>query len=508
MMGMANAGHVGFGGYGAGSDGSKFLDGLTASGWPKTFNHRLILLNARRAYHETPQAKAMVDRWADTVVAAGLKVEMSPVVDILGISMEEGTAWALDVEQRAHLYFSDKKFHRREQMNFYQMQRLGEIYTQRDNDWFWRATFDRSKRLQNPQQVDIIDPTQVPYNGYTDTDGNYCDNDGIVRDERGREVAYKVKITREDGTRDIVEVPAFVGGRQHMGHVFTPDYAGQGRGISRLAYALQEFQQITDFTISQIMKAINQSSLSIFVEPSNTNPASDPTEALQSGRYAGVPSSVYGSGAQVTVDGTSLSADQIVQFCPIPEATVTQPGSVNLFSLQKGETIKPGPSNAPSDSYDNFINSFVTHLSAGNSMPMEVLLMKMSSSYSASRGALILFWMIVEIWRNELAIDFLNPILKNWLSGEIAAGRISARGWSDPIMQAAWLNHGWIGAPMPNIDPAKTAKADKTYAELGAHTLDRIAREKNGSSGAANRKRLAMEYKELETPPWTVKAGA
>ena len=101
-----------------------------------------------------------------------------------------------------------------------------------------------------------------------------------------------------------------------------------------------------------------------------------------------------------------------------------------------------------------------------------------------------------------MAADYLNPIYSMWLSEEIAAGRIVAPGFSDPILKAAWLNNRWIGSPMPNIDPMRTANADKLYAELGAQDLDRIARNHNGSDGQANRAKLARQYQELPIAPW------
>ena len=55
---------------------------------------------------------------------------------------------------------------------------------------------------------------------------------------------------------------------------------------------------------------------------------------------------------------------------------------------------------------------------------------------------------------------------------------------------------------MPNIDPSKTADAIEKHAKLGLTDLDREARTLNGSSGAANRQKLARQYSELPRTPW------
>jgi capsid protein len=135
---------------------------------------------------------------------------------------------------------------------------------------------------------------------------------------------------------------------------------------------------------------------------------------------------------------------------------------------------------------------------------MELVLKKFSNNYSASRATLLLCWRTAEIERNEMIADFCRPVYEMWLSEEIASGRIECLGWSDKYIREAWLCAEWAGAPMPNIDPIKTAQADQKYVELGAQDLDDVARNLNGSSGKANRVKLVRQYKELPFPPWPI----
>jgi capsid protein len=107
----------------------------------------------------------------------------------------------------------------------------------------------------------------------------------------------------------------------------------------------------------------------------------------------------------------------------------------------------------------------------------------------------------------EMDADLLSPVVEMWLSGEIAAGRVAAIGWSDPRMRAAWLNKTWVGAPPPDIDPNKTANARKTNIEIGVTNIDREARELNGSSAAANIEANRELYKNFQLAPWTVTGG-
>jgi capsid protein len=136
---------------------------------------------------------------------------------------------------------------------------------------------------------------------------------------------------------------------------------------------------------------------------------------------------------------------------------------------------------------------------------VETVLMKFSNNYSASRATLILCWRIALQRRYNLACYHLDPIYEMWLSEEIAAGRISAPGWADPRMRAAWLRHRWQGSGLPVMDPTKTAQAAKMALELGLTTMDDEAIEYNGSSAKANRAKLAQEFSELPQAPWLKK---
>jgi lambda family phage portal protein len=487
-------------------DGSKFIGGLPGSvSSGMVLDHATLRKNGRNAYHTSSQARSIVDRYADTVVHTGLRLECAPDAEVLGITQEQAEEWAAPVEAGFDLWARSKQSMRDGSMNLYQGQYLAEIYQQRDNDYFARFYYSRRKDLINPLQIGFIDPEQINGTGQTNTVGVQFDGDGIERDAAGREISYNVMVKKPNGQYESVTVPAkgSRSGRRIMIHGFRPEYFGQGRGYSRLASVLQECEALWGFEMSHIQKALNQSSIPIYVKPSQDAPASDAFESLRSRYGAGPQTSATSLGSSENPPNSEDGpASETVKYTPMPEATITKPGSVAVFSLNSGEDLRPFESTAPVEDYDKFVHAFTSYLSASLSMPIEVLLMKFGSNYSASRAALILFWRVAQIWRHEMEADFLNPVFEAWLSEEIAAGRVVAPGWTNPRLRAAWLKCTWIGSPMPNIDPMQTARADQLYASLGAQTLDRVARNLDGSSGKANRRKLAREYAELPDPPW------
>lgn len=494
---------------GAGSDGSKWPAGLSRSGAAPVLNHSILRLNSRSAYHTSLQARAVVERHTDTVADNGLKLSAQPTADVLGIDPKEAERWASQVEAAFDCWARNRKSALAENMNFYQSQRLAGLCQQRDGEYFIRFTYSARKDLLNPLQISFLDPVQIRGAGFTSTYGiNQSYKDGIERDADGKEIAYYVGLLQPDFNYKYIKIPAMGprSKRQMMVHGYQPEYPGQGRGYPRLAHALQEFENITDYSASELKKAIAQSSINMYVKPSKENVASNPFGVIQRDAPAG-PAGLSPEG-QALADANNLDPADLVNYCPIPEATIAVPGSVGVFSLTEGEDLQPFKSTSPPESFAGFVDTLAGHLSASLSIPIEVVLMKFAENYSASRASLILFWRVAQIWRDEMASDFLNPVYENWLAGEIAAGRISAPGWSDPRLREAWLKNSWIGSPMPNIDPLRTSKADKEYVEMGAQDLDRVAQNLNGSSGKANRAKLQRQLAELPTPPWAQKTPA
>jgi len=484
--------------------GSKFPAGMSRGAPIVIHDHFAIRQQVRDAMYDSTVAKSMVDRFADTVVDIGLKLKPTPISSIIGITPEQAEEWAEKVAESFHLWAKSKKSHNSRVNTFYQNQRLYEVFQQRDNDIFTRFYYRREKDLINPLQIDFVDPNQIRGYSYTSTYYQYPgDYDGIIKNDSGRETGYKIWYFKKDtGTYDFKTVPAIgaKSGRIMMIHGFNPEYAGQSRGFSRLTHALQEFENLTDFTQSTIKKAISQSSLTMAVENEEQD-ASNPLE----GRIAG-PLKEYGTTGKPpegqTQESNNAISDPKINYTALPEATINEPGGVGVFNLKRGDKLNYLKDTSPSANFDMFVDSFVSYLSASSGMPVEVLLMKFNANYSASRASLILFWRVAQIWREEMNADFNNPVYEMWLSEEIAANRITAPGWSDPRIRTAWLCAEWAGAPMPNIDPLKTAAADEKYVELGAQDLDDVARNLNGSSGKANRAKLARQYEELPTPPW------
>lgn len=486
---------------GSGYYGQKFPGGLGVKTPIDIFDHQSIRQQVRKAMTDSVECRSLVTSIIDTVVDTGLRLKPTPIPEILKISPEQAELWAEDIAQRFHLWAKSKKSSRNQVNTFYQNQRLYQLSQQRDNDIFVKFNYSRRKNLTSPLQIEFIEPNQIRGFGYTSTYAQCGYDDGIIRDTDGVETAYKVWMRQTNGTYKDETIPA-VGeksGRIFMIHGFSPEYAGQGRGFSKMAHLIQELSDLTDFKTSTIQKAINQASFVGKVE----NEFQDASQPLE-GQIAG-PVKEYGAYPEPSIESGNVTPDSIspvINWDIQTEATIRQPGSFVVGNLRRGDKLEFLRDTSPSEAYNEFVSSFFSSICASTGWSEELVLKKFNNNYSASRATLILCWRTAIIERMEMEADFLEPVYEMWLAEDIAAGRTAAPGWSDPFLRQAWLSCEWAGVPMPNIDPLKTAQSDEKYVELGAQTLDDVARNLNGSSGKANRIKIARQYQELPTPPW------
>jgi capsid protein len=485
--------------YGRTFDGSKYPGGITDSGTAKIADGHRLRMNARNAAYDSVQAATVLRRIVATQVNKGLILESIPRAEILGITQEEAEQIGSQLTQRFAQWAGSLQSTLSETHTFYQLQRTLATYQHRDNDAFLYCGYSGRRDLISPLQVKLIDPEQLIGRNYTFFDGlqNHT-SDGIERDKNGRELAYWLQVVGTDGSYRQKRIPKYGArsGRIQMCHLYIEDFADSGRGSSPFAHALQNFTKLSDLELAHIIKAVNQSNITMTVKPSENADASDPMEGFTSD-VSGPSPGVSPAAAQLTDED-----DTIVDVISLPEASIEVPGSTAIFNLRRGEELVPFDGKAPSDSYANFVDAFMSYLSASMNVPLEVLTMKFGENYSASRATLLLFWDIVLMWIGDMVAQVLHPVYSAWVAEEIAAGRVTLRGFSDPRMRAAWLNSRWNGTPMPNIDPMKSAQADKLYLEMGATHLDAVAMEFNGSDGRANRTKLARQLEELPQVPW------
>jgi lambda family phage portal protein len=468
-------------------------------------DHHAIRQNTRSIIHNSTQARIIVKRKTDVVVGPGLKPSPAPAWNILGITQDAAKEWGDTAKEHFNLWANSKDSDLTGINNFYQNQSFTKWQHGRDGEYFIRLTYSDNPALINPVQISFIDPNQIRGDEFTFSSGPQAQEAGIITDENGKATAYKVWISdpNHPGRHKSIEIPAFdeKTGRPIMIHGYNPEWVGQKRGIPEISHGLQDFQDVTKFDSATLKRASAGASMGFTVENEMQTPSDMGMSDITEGESAG---SIIDQAAQIPRNPNIDLG--LVTTCQLSETTQTETGPVNLFAGQQGDKLKSIPNNSPDETTGTYIDGKFKYLAAFMSMPFTVAVMQMGKAHSASRAELGMLADVIKIEINDLASDALSPIWGAVISEEIAAGRMQAPGFSDPILRAAWLNLTWTGTPLPDVDPLKTRMADKLAAELGATDLDRIAMEYNGSNGESNRMKLSRQLDELVTDPYGIKA--
>ena len=473
--------------HGHGGSGDKFAGGTDEYLGSVEFNHDELRGKSRKANFDSPGVSAIQERKTQTVVDTGIRVDPTPDIERIGLTEAQAAdfiAYAKDFNE----WMGCKLQHRREQMTFFQVQALAQTEKIRDGEYFFRMYYNRKDAIPHPLQWEALDADQFPdfTSTYTQDGHEFVDTDtkidrpadSIRKDDRGRAKEYIVEINKDGATTQVTLAAKTPDGRFQIIHGFTPEYSFQTRGFPHMATVLQDSNLLQNFSLAHIQKAINQSNQVFAVK----NKDRDPTSPFDEKALTDFMNDAFNFDSSTD---TATPNKDILNYLSSPLFKNldihSQPGSNSLIMPEAGTEVVSIENTAPVQKYDEFVGSFFSFLAAAENVPVEVVLMKFGQNYSASRAALIMFWRICEVERQDLDSDLITPFYEMYLAEGIAMGHTSAPGWSDPRIKQWYLRHRIIGAPMPSIDPAREAKAALENLGAGATSFTRNAQNNNGS---------------------------
>lgn len=474
-------------------DGSKMTGALRARyGYTRDLDHDALRDRSRSAYWDSTEARALLQRLVSNVINTGLTLECSPLWELLGSSMsdDEKRAFCRNVEQRFWAWATSHEPDASGRRNLTELQEFIFANELRDGEGVCILRYSSSPERISPLSIQVLDPEQI--------DGRYTnfigpDRAGLTVDaaKRGNILRDGLELTTDGepvavylvdpDTLKTTRVPFYgSSGRRFVLMPSILDLPGQVRGTGILGPVIHELQKSTDYKLYEIESALINAIIAAYIVPNN-----ETDTKTKAGDLLGVRSAGSDSGAA----GASGAS----------EVRVTKPG-LFVGSLKRGEDIKSFDTKRPNVNFEGFLSAITKSVSASLGIPVEVLEMKFSSNYSASRASLIMFWQNVEKWRAHFVSQLLQPMYEAWFTEEVRAGRFSAPGFREsPLLRRAWLATTWIGVSMPSIDPLKDAHADDVRIAQGATTRERVAMKYNGTDYYDNARRLRREVEEL--PP-------
>lgn len=478
------------------SFGGEKYDGALNYQTAYKLNYPALRLRSARAYDESPQAKAAINRLNEHIINTGLTLQSIPVANLLGISDEAAEEVSDRIEQRYSLWSESKNCDMSYNNTLGQIERIQFNNQLVKGDYFAYLHLSDDPRLINPLQIKIITPERVTTPFGTDlirqaeARGNEI-IDGVEISPTGEEVNYYV-LTKRKGKRPEFAVFPRLGpdtGRIVTIHGNRQRFGDEVRGVPVLAHMAHELEKITDYSILEIASAIANASVAQVVEsPESGGPSLNP-----------YPPNMFIPPSLLDASDTPVTNEQNFEngYTNLGKSVFRNTGGLVVAGLNPGEKLKSFDTSRPNVNFAGFVDGMMKYLSASLNIPPEVLAMLFGQNYSASRGALILFWQSIAVWRSEFVSDFLTPIYESWLLGEVATGQLRLNGYDNPNMRAAWNKAKWIGVPAPSLDPLKEERAGEIRNRNGYSTHEYEAQSRHNTSFSANISRLTRENRQL-----------
>lgn len=435
-------------------------------------NLDILRQRSRDLYMGTPLATGALKTTRTNVVGAGLRLKAQVDYEFLGLTDEEADKLEEQIEREFALWAESVHCDAQRMNNFYELQQLAFLSWLMSGDCF--ALLPTIERPQMPYdlRVYLIEADRVCSPNKKEHNGNKIIN-GVEIGKYGEVVAYwiaqKHPLSFEVREQEWVRVKAFgdLTGRRNILHLMESERPEQRRGVPILAPVIESLKQLGRYTEAELMAAVVSGMYTVFIE------SKDPAGEVPFGE----------------VIPTELQVDH-------EDENSYELGNGAIIALGEGETIKEANPGRPNTAFDGFVTAICRQIGAALEIPYELLVKQFTSSYSASRAALLEAWKMFKMRRSWLAEDFCQPIYEEWLAEAVAKGRIYAPGFfSDPIIRKAYSGAEWNGPAQGQIDPLKEVKAAAQRVSEGFSTRAKETAELTGGDFNKNHRQRVKEEK-------------
>lgn len=263
-------------------------------------------------------------------------------------------------------------------------------------------------------------------------------------------------------------------GRPRVLHLMDPDgRPGLTRGIPLLAPVIENLRQISQLSSAVLMDALVSALFTAFIKTDGTG---------ESG-LSGVPGLV-GQGP-----GTKPEHRDQIKMSP-----------AGIVELNPGEEIEFANPMRPNANFEPFFKAFAQQFGVATGLPLELVLLHFTASFSASKAALQEAWRGFRMARSDHVADYCDPVYAMLVEEMVLRGYIRAPGFlEDPLIRMAWCSATWTGPAQGHLNPAQEATAMVTRMQARVTTLEQETAEYSGRDWEENVDQIAQEKRELAT---------
>lgn len=427
---------------------------------------------ARDLYMNTPIATGSIKTIRTNVVGSGLVLNSQIDYEFLGMTPEEADEWETIVEREFALWADSLMADAMQMHNFYELQQLAFLSFLASGETFALMPYRAHNQHPYSLRVQLIEADRVSQpNGFHKNIFS-----GVELGKYGEVVAYHIcnvhplAESAEQKTWTRIQKFGSKTGRQNILHLMESERPEQRRGVPILAPVIESLKQLDRYSEAELTAALVSALMTVFIETQ---------EESNDSWGEGIPED-----EQVDADdNTSLELS---------------PGSViALAPGEKANTSNPARNNT---SFDPFVTSIMRQAGAALELPYEVLIKHFTSSYSASRAALLEAWKMFKMRRTFMATKFCQPIYEEWLTEAVLKGRIKAPGFlENPLIRKAYARAEWNGPSQGQLDPLKEVNAAIKRVNEGFSTRARETVELTGGDWWRNHNQRVREEEARRT---------
>lgn len=450
-----------------------------------------------------------VDQSIAYTIGSGLRLASKPDTNELGWNAEEGQQWAHNVERRWEAWAN-----RPIECDITGQSTIGKLSAQalRSHYCFGEILaalpFMKRHGLNHyGTKVQMLSPLRLRRDNIP-----LKMNSGVMRDEFGFPLAYRIQQTIEqqtNGRPEWIDRPARDGwGRTQVIHVFD-GHAGQVRGIPPITPALKVMRQFDQLADATLTAALIQTIFAATVK------SPEPTEQVLQAFQDLVEQ-------RATAAGSSVNTPSPFESMLMMRQGWYEKTDINLGTHGKIAHLAPGDeldfhaSQHPNETFEAFVKFLLREIARCLGLTYEDFTGDYTgATYSSVRMATSAMWMLTIYRRVNIVAPFLNPIFEAWLEEDIENGWTPFPGGVDGYIanRAAASRAHWRGPAKPQADDQKFAKAIEMLRGLGVITDEWICAEMGEDWEDVYEQRAREQAKRTtlglpETPITPPKAGA
>lgn len=450
------------------------------------YNLPTLRQRSRDLYMGVPIATSALKTLRTNVVGLGLSLKSRVDFEFLGIDEEQAQEIERQIEREFALWANDESCDLERLDNFYEIQQLVFLNWLMSGDVIALLPTTKRKNVPYDLRIQLIEADRLC------TPPEYWENPkfsgGVEVNSEGEVIAYHI-LNQHPLSQNPQKLPAWQRvkafgdrtGRRNVIHIMNRERIGQRRGVPILAPVIESLKQLGRYTDAELVAAVVSGMFTVFIQ--------------RGGNGDDVPlGSITEEGEQVSNSPNDIEI-----------------GNGSIIDLGEGETANAVSPGRPNSNFDGFVTAVTRQIGAALEIPYELLTKHFTSSYSASRGALLEAWKSFRMYRNWLSKDFCQPIFEEWLAEAVSKGRVKAPGFFANIaVRKAYSGAEWNGPAQGLLNPVQEVQAAELRVQSGFSTRAREAQEMTGSDfykNAIQRKREEQLMREVNNAESDNKGG-